>query len=71
MSRTPFENQWLTLMRLNCKNAVRLRYHLKKRSAFYAVCTDYRRPNDSFPFIYHVDEEVNCVSREEVKNALS
>ena len=34
-----------------------LHYHLKKRSAFCTVSTDYAQPNDLSPFIYRVDAD--------------
>ena len=45
-----FQNEWL-------EKYYWLRYHLKKRSAFCTVCTDYAQPNDSSPFIYRVDAD--------------
>ena len=45
-----FQNEWL-------EKYDWLRYHLKKRSAFCTVCTDYTQPNDSSPFIYRVNAD--------------
>ena len=45
-----FQNEWL-------EKYDWLRYHLKKRSAFCTVCTDYAQPNDSPSFIYRIDAD--------------